>query len=110
MPSYVSTYYEPEAEYEPVEEAEPVKGHDALIGWHQRWFDAWDELHANPEELMSTEEVVFATVSVRGRGAGSGTEVRQRFFHVTDVRNGRIERIREFLERDEALEAAGLSE
>jgi len=79
------------------------------VGWHERWFDAWETFHAAPDEVIAVDDVVFATVSVRGRGDESGTEVDQRFFHVTEVRNGRIGRIREYLERGEALAAAGLS-
>src|SRR5688500_17075910 len=88
--SYVRTYYEPEAVYEAVEEAAPVTGHDDLVRWHERWFEAWDEFHAHPDEVITEGETVFSTVHVRGRGAGSGTEVVQRFFHVIDVQNGRI--------------------
>jgi|SRR5215213_4924784 len=107
--SYVATYYEADAVYEPVEEAGAIRGHAALVGWHERWFDAWETFHAAPDEVIAVDDVVFATVSVRGRGDESGTEVDQRFFHVTEVRNGRIGRIREYLERGEALAAAGLS-
>ena len=108
--AYVATYYEPDAEYQPVEEAEAVQGHEALVGWHRRWFDAWNEFRAKPDEVLTKDEVVFAAVSTQARGGGSGTEVEQRFYHVTDVRNGRIGRIREYLDRNEALAAAGLLE
>ena len=108
IPSYVATYYEPDAEYEPVEEAGPIRGHDALVRYLERWSDAWEELRARPDELIVRDDVVFAAVSVHGRGGGSGTEVNQHFFHVTEVRNGRIGRMREYLDRGEALSAAGL--
>ena len=35
-------------------------------------------------------------------------EISQRLFDVFEIRDGRVMRIREYLDRDEALEAAGL--
>ncbi len=46
----------------------------------------------------------------RGRGRGSGVEVDARFYDVYTLRNGKIVRVDEFAEREDALEAAGLSE
>jgi ketosteroid isomerase-like protein len=43
-----------------------------------------------------------------GRGSASGVMVDERQFHVFDVENRRIVRVRAFLERAKALEAAGL--
>ena len=104
--SHVATFYAPDAEYQPVEEVTPIRGTTELIGWHERWFDAWDELHAHAEEACSLEETVVTAVSVRARGAGSGTEVQQAFFHVAEGRNQRIERLREYVDRRDALAAA----
>ena len=106
--AHVATYYAPDAEYRPVEETAPIRGRGELIRWHERWFDAWDELHAHAEEVRSHDHVVLTAVSVRARGAGSGTEVHQAFFHVAEVRNQRIECLSEYLDRRAAMDAAGL--
>ena len=107
--AHVTTYYAPDAEYQPVEEVAPISGTSELVRWHERWFDAWDELQAHAEEVLAHGDLVVTAVSVRARGAGSGTEVHQAFFHVADIRDRRIERLREYLDRSEALEAAGLA-
>ena len=106
--AHVATYYAPDAEYQPVEEAAPIRGTAELVRWHERWFDAWDELQAHAEEVLAHGEMVVTAVSVRARGAGSGTEVHQAFFHVAEVSDQRIDRLREYLDRKDALEAAGL--
>ena len=50
------------------------------------------------------------TARHRGRGRESGVTVDARFYEVYTLRDGRIVRADEFSERQEALEAAGLSE
>jgi len=106
--SFVASYFDPDCEYQPVEEIDAIRGHDALVRWHQRWFEAWEEFRADVDEIIDAGEVVFAAITVHGRGGGSGMEITQLFFHVIEVRSSMILRMREYLERDPALEAAGL--
>ena len=108
--AYVREMWDPDCEYQPVEEQEPIRGHEALVRWHERWFEAWSEFHADVDELIPREQVVMAAINVRGVGAESSTEVSQRMFNVCECRNGKILRMQEYLERDDALEAVGLSE
>ena len=109
--SYVAAHYNLDCEYHPVEEEEPVRGHEGMVGWIQRWFEAWDEMDEVLNEVLEPQnDVVITTVTIRGRGAASDVHVDQRFFHVCDMRNGKVLRMREYLERDQALEAAGFSE
>jgi ketosteroid isomerase-like protein len=109
--SYVAAHYSLDIEYHPVEEEEPVRGHDAMIGWIQRWFEVWDEMGVDLNEILEPKnDVVITTITIRGRGAASDVQVDQRFFHVCDMRNGKVLRMREYLERYQALEAAGFSE
>jgi ketosteroid isomerase-like protein len=111
IPSYVVDYFEPDCEYQPVEEEETIRGHDAMVGWIERWFEAWDEFRVDIDELIEVGDgVIFAAITVHAHGAGSGIQVNQRFFHIFDLRNGKVSRQLEYLERREALEAAGLSE
>jgi len=72
------------------------------------WFEAWREFGAEIDELQDEGDVVLAVVNVSGQGEESGMDIAQRVFHVFELPNGRILRMREFLERAEALEAAGL--
>jgi ketosteroid isomerase-like protein len=111
--SYVREHWDPECEYLPVEEHGAIRGHDELIRWTARWFETWEEFETTIDELVESDDVVFTGITIRGRGgeSGGGIDVSQRIFHVIDVRDGRIVRMREFgpFERDEAVEAAGLT-
>ncbi len=108
--SWVLGYFDPNCEYRPVEEVDAIRGHEALIEWTERWLEAWSSYNDQVEEIIDGGEIVVAAVSISGRGRTSGVEIRQRFFHVFEMREGRILRLREYLDRDSALEAAGLSE
>jgi ketosteroid isomerase-like protein len=108
--AYVDAHYVAECEYMPVEEGTAIVGREAMIGWNERWFEAWEELTADASVLEDLGDTVVTEVAVSARGAGSGMEIDQRFFHVIDLRGGKIQRIREFLGRQEALEAAGSPE
>ena len=46
----------------------------------------------------------------QGRGQASGVEVDTRFYEVYTLREGKVSRVDEYIERAEALEAVGLSE
>jgi ketosteroid isomerase-like protein len=108
--SWVFGYFDPNCEYRPVEEVDAIRGHEALIEWTERWLAAWSTYSDQVEEIIDGGEIVVAAVSISGRGRTSGVEIRQRFFHVFEMREGRIFRLREYLDRDSALEAAGLGD
>jgi ketosteroid isomerase-like protein len=108
--SYVSRHFHPDCEYRPVEEAGPVRGHGALARWIERWLEAWEDAWDEIDEIVASGEMVVAAVTVNGRGRSSGLEISQRLFDVHELRDGRVLRVTEYLDSDEALEAAGLSE
>jgi ketosteroid isomerase-like protein len=108
--SYVREVWDAECEYQPVEEYEPVRGHDALEEWHDRWFEVWVEFQAEVDDVVDAGDAVFSAITVRARGRQPGVELTQRFFHVITVREGKLLRMTEYLDRSEALEAVGLSE
>jgi ketosteroid isomerase-like protein len=108
--SWALGYLDPDCEYQPVEEAGAIRGHKALAEWAQRWLEPWTNYSVQVEEIIDGGEIVVAGITVSGRGRTSGVEINQRFFNVFEMREGRIRRWREYLVRNEALEAAGLSE
>jgi ketosteroid isomerase-like protein len=108
--SHVLGYFDQNCEYRPVEEIDAIRGHEALIEWIERWLEPWSSYGEQVKEVIDGGEIMIAAVSMSGRGRTSGVEIRQRFFHVFEMREGRILRMREYLDRNSALEAAGLSE
>jgi ketosteroid isomerase-like protein len=73
--------------------------------------DTFDDWGIEVEDLLEGRGgCVFAAIRDGGRMKASGVEVRQRVFHVWELRAGKIVAWTVFLDRSEALEAAGLSE
>ena len=103
---------DPEVEYTPVEEQTVYRGPESCTEYAHQWLDAWDTFSAQVEETESapTPNRVFARIRFRGRGRGSGVEIDESGFWVAELRRGRLYRISEYSNRDDALEAVGLSE
>jgi ketosteroid isomerase-like protein len=76
--------------------------------------EAWEEgitlEHMEPEEIVDAGDRVLVMVHHRGQGKASGIEVDQHFAMVWTVRGGRAARMDMYRTREQALEAAGLSE
>ena len=108
--SYVAAHFDADCEYRPVEEASAIRGHNALMRWIERWLEAWDDTWDEIDEIIDAGEMVIAAIRVHGRGRKSGMEISQPLFDVFELRDGRILRISEYLDPDQALEAAGLQE
>jgi len=106
--AYVAGHFHPDCEYWPVEEVSPIGGHEALTNWIQRWLEAWDDAWDVVEEIVEDGEVVVTATRVYGRGRRSGMEISQRLFDVFELRDGKVLRVTEYLDREGALQAAGL--
>ena len=99
----------PEVTYNPFEEA-PCKGVAAFLAYLARWESAWDEYEIEAEGYIDAGESVLVTMHFRGRGKASGIEMEGRSYQLYALRDGKIVSMDEFLDRRQALEAAGLSE
>ena len=99
----------PDIHWSPYEVA-PMRGVDALRAYMKSWEDEWDELETIPEEFVDADDRVLVVMHFRGRGRGSGAEVEARSYCVYTVRDGQTVRMEEFLDREEALEVAGVRE
>ena len=108
--SYVAAHWDPDGEYRPVEETGTIRGHDALVRWIERWLEAWDDFVDEIDEITELGGPVVAAIRVKGRGRESGMEISQRLFHVIELRDRKILRLWEYLDRRQALEAAALRE
>jgi ketosteroid isomerase-like protein len=87
-----------------------AQGRDEVRAMWERWESSWGEIEMNPEEFIEAGDHVVVAVRYSGRGRGSGIEFGARTFDVYTIRDGLCVRKLEFNDRDEALEAAGLSE
>jgi ketosteroid isomerase-like protein len=69
-----------------------------------------DDFRTVPFEFLDGGDRVVAGLVHRGRGRGSSAEVEMREWNVFRIREGRIVSVHEYPDREEALQAAGLSE
>ena len=70
-------------------------------------FEAWElEL----EEVLNPGDQVVAMGRQRGRGASSGVAAELEFAQICTLRDGQVVRVDTYLDREKALEAAGLRE
>jgi ketosteroid isomerase-like protein len=87
------------------------RGHDGLRAFDQELRDAFDDFETNCEELIEAGPRVLSVSRYRARGRRSGLEIDGPLqFGIWTIRNGTIIRVDWFDEREEAFEAAGLSE
>jgi len=72
--------------------------------------NTWEALQVLADEYRDLGERVLVLGRFEGRGRGSGVPVDAPQGIIYDLRGGRISRVRAYLDQDEALRAAGLSE
>ena len=85
-------------------------GHDGLRAFFREWYEAWENVEADYEEMIDGGEKVISVETTRARGRRSGVEVELKHAAVWTIREGKVLRVVWFGTRAEALEAAGLSE
>jgi ketosteroid isomerase-like protein len=86
------------------------RGHD---GYRRVWkgvFEAWGDLRLNIEQAIDFGDRLLLAGRATGRGRQSGIAFDQPLFQVVTLRRGLAIRQEEFVEREQALEAAGLRE
>jgi uncharacterized protein len=87
-----------------------MEGPDALRHYYEQWEDTFETIRTEVEELVDAGDEVVAVVRGIGRMKESEAEVNIRYAIVFSIRDGKIAAGREYLTREEALEAAGLTE
>jgi ketosteroid isomerase-like protein len=89
--------------------AETHHGPDGLRRAFQKWFEVWEWMRLDIEEITEAGDRVLLKLHQRAKGKGSEIEVEITSFNVYTFRDGKVARIELFIEREPALEAAGLT-
>ena len=86
------------------------RGQEGMRRWYRQIDEIWDDWRFDAERFFDagTQVVVFVRVSGTARQSGAALAISAA--HVVTLRNGRITRAEVFLDRSEALEAAGVRE
>ncbi len=110
----VAEFWDPEIDWRAIEGAPDdigvFKGHEAMRRYYGQWYETFNDIQVETEELLDAGDQVVAMVRAVGRMKGSDANIDMRLGIVFTVRDGLIVRGREYPSRAEALEAAGVSE
>jgi ketosteroid isomerase-like protein len=84
------------------------RGHRGIEMWLGESYDAWETQRLHGDEFRDLGESVLLLGRTEARGRG--VEVNAPLGAVFDFHDGKIRRLRTYLDQDEALQAAGLAE
>jgi ketosteroid isomerase-like protein len=94
-----------------VPDATTYNGHSAIREAMEDWPTQWEDFQMDLVEIIDAgDDAVVSVTRHRGRGRESGIEMDFEVFYVYWFRNGKLARLEMFFSRQQALEAAGLSE
>jgi len=87
------------------------RGHEGLVEFVRRWTEDFERFSMQRTELIDGGDGrVFSGYRQSAIGKGSRVPTEVEFFCVYEVEDGKLARTRHYLDRDDALKAAGLRE
>ena len=90
---------------------EPVShGHDEYEKVWRQLMDAFEDFRGEPVEIFDLGDTLLSVVQYEGHGSGSGVPVTVPLCQLLKLRRGLVIWQKDFSDRAEALEAAGLRE
>jgi uncharacterized protein len=90
--------------------AKVYRGHVGVRQWVRDIDETLADIRLEFFEIRDLGDRLVASGRLRARGKASGAETESPFACVVDSKNGKATRVLSFLDPNEALEAAGLSE
>jgi ketosteroid isomerase-like protein len=91
-------------------EQQIYEGIDGAKAFLSEWKDAWEDWELEVDGFYEAGDKVVVLVRQRGRSKAAGMPVEMSFAQVWTLRDGKQTRMDMYSDRDEALEAARLSE
>jgi len=88
-------------------------GHDGVRRWRDQVFDIFDNVQVEPEEIVDVNgdgETVLMLLRALGTASYTGIKVDYEWAAIWTIRDGKLLRAQGYLNRADALEAAGLPE
>jgi ketosteroid isomerase-like protein len=89
--------------------ARTYHGHEGVRQAVDTWFESWEWMRSDIDEVFEVDDKVVVTLQQRAKGKGSEVEVEIRSFNVFTVRDSKVIGIELFTEREAAMEAAGIT-
>jgi uncharacterized protein len=105
-------YFHPDFELVPAsaypDTESSYRGQDGMRRWYRQMDEIWDDWRFDAERFFDAGTQVVVFVRVSGTAKQSGAALAVPAAHVLTIHDGRVTRANIFLDRSEALEAAGL--
>jgi ketosteroid isomerase-like protein len=92
------------------QEAAVYRGHDGIRRFIRDVDEVLPHLQVEPLEIRDLGERIVASGRLRARGRASGAEVDSPIGWVVEFSEGRVTRMRDYLDPEQALQAVGLRE
>jgi ketosteroid isomerase-like protein len=111
--AFLERFADPEIEWDPPPiqvEQQIYRGIDGVMEFFETILEAFEQVRQVPERFIDCGDQVLVFLRSEARGRTAGLEINEQWAHLVTVRDGKIVRLQQFRDRDEALEAAGLSE
>src|SRR5262245_59204824 len=106
--------FDPEFEFHEdprLPEAGLYRGVERVLAYWEQFIENFDEFTIEPEDFVEISgSRVLVPLMITTRGRGSSASVTMQIAWIYTVRDRLITRIEAFADRDDALEAAGMSE
>jgi ketosteroid isomerase-like protein len=93
-----------------IDQERVVRGREAVLEYWQETAEAWESQSFELERVIEAGDVAVAFWHETGRGRQSELEVENDTASIFRFRDGMIIELRGYLDRDEALRAAGVEE
>ena len=91
-------------------EQQTYEGAEGARAFLSEWMDAWEDWELEVDAIHDAGDKVVVLVRQHGRSKAAGMPVEMSFAQVWTLRDGKQTRMDMYSDREEALEAAGLSE
>lgn len=109
-PDWTAQHEEVEVHDHDIPDAGEYRGHAGVRRWlFEDWTAAWSEFSLEPQEYIDAGESVVVVFRLKATGRGSGVAVERLDAMVLKLRDGQIVRYDYYNNREQALQAAGLT-
>jgi ketosteroid isomerase-like protein len=102
--------YHPAGDQLPLDMDEVSHGHEGYEKVWRQMIDSFEDFRGTPQAVIDLGDQFLAIIRYTGHGSGSGVPVDIPLFQLMRLRRGLVVWQRDYSDRSQALEAAGLSE
>jgi ketosteroid isomerase-like protein len=110
----LGNFYDPDIEWHGaaggLDEGRVLRGRAEVVKAFRDYYDTWERLELRPEEIIDTGDELIVFVHEVARGRNSGIVMETDTAAISTLQEGWVIRVRNYLDRNEALRAAGMSE